>query len=104
MSHWSVPPSSSLFPGETICIQIGDKLVTHRITEIRRESGEYLPPPPRTRWQRITRALTPPSRRKPLPRGTRNPDTVQIISVPVDGSAPDDTDPPRDVPAPSSNR
>lgn len=32
------------------------------------------------------------------------PATVQITAVPVDGSAPDDTDPPWDVPAPSSNQ
>lgn len=106
MSQWWANPNASLFPGDRIAVQIGDRLIHHRITEIRRDSGQYTPPPPRTRWQRITRTLTPPRWRQPLPQGTRGLDTVQISSVPIDGSAPDDPGHPpgRAVPAPNPNQ
>jgi hypothetical protein len=75
---------ADLRPGDTIAFQVpGGPLVHHIVTEIHRQSGIYNPAPQPPLRTRILRKLTPPRWRKPLPMGTREPDSVQLTTVPV---------------------
>lgn len=79
---WTEAMRGVVRPGSRIAIQVGDELVYHTITGVDRSSGRYIPAPPLPLRARILRTLTPPRWRKPLPMGTREPDTVQITTEP----------------------
>lgn len=73
-------PDAALWPGDRIGIKVGDEIIYRRITSIKRTSGEYTPAPPLSLWERIVRSLTLPRWRKPLPLGTRTPDSVELTT------------------------